>query len=45
MYKDTRRSDKFKRSIEHFRKAGKEMPQRGGEKEITFTEYTKFLES
>jgi uncharacterized protein (TIGR02452 family) len=47
MYKDTRRSDKFNRSVEHFRKAGKEMPRRGGasDKEIIFEGYTKFLES
>lgn len=45
MYKDTRRSDKFKRSVDHFRKSGRDMPQRGEEKEITFSGYTKFLES
>jgi len=45
MYKHMRRKDKFNRSIEHFRKAGKEMPKRGGEKEITFSGYSVFLES
>lgn len=47
MYKDTRRSDKFHRSVEHFKKSGKEMPKRGGsgDSEITFSGYTKFLES
>jgi uncharacterized protein (TIGR02452 family) len=45
MYKDSRRADKFNRSVEHFRKAGKEMPKRGGLQEITFSGYSKFLES
>lgn len=44
-HKDTRRSDKFARSVEHFRKAGKDMPTRGGEKEIEFSGYTEFLKS
>jgi uncharacterized protein (TIGR02452 family) len=44
-HKDTRRSDKFARSVDHFRKAGKEMLTRGGEKEIEFSGYTEFLKS
>ena len=44
-YKDTRRSDKFKRVDEHFRKTGKEKPKKNHNEEIIFNDYTKFLES
>ena len=44
-YKDTRRSDKFKRSIDHFKKNGQAVPTRGTKKDPEFTGYTEFLKS
>lgn len=44
-HKDTRRSDKFKRSIDHFKKNGQVLPTRGTKKDAEFTGYTEFLKS
>ena len=43
-HKDTRRSDKFKRSDDYFKKTGKEKPKKV-QSSIKFNNYTKFLES
>jgi uncharacterized protein (TIGR02452 family) len=46
VYKDTRRSDKFKRVDDHFKKIGKENPKKINQtNEIKFEGYTQFLES
>ena len=44
-HKDTRRSDKFKRSIDHFKKNGQAVPTRGTKKDPEFTGHTDFLKS
>ena len=44
-HKDTRRSDKFKRSVDHYKKNGQPMPTRGTKKDPEFTGYTEFLKS
>jgi uncharacterized protein (TIGR02452 family) len=44
-HKDTRRSDKFKRTVDHFKKNGQAVPTRDTKKEPEFTGYTEFLKS
>lgn len=44
-HKDTRRSDKFKRTVDHFKKNNQAVPIRGTKKEPEFTGYTAFLKS
>ena len=44
-HKDTRRSDKFKRVDDHFKRIGKDKPQKNKSNQTEFDEYTNFLES